>query len=239
MWRRNFVGFWLALLLGLAPLFAQVAKASGLQTDYETLMPQWDVVWYPLAKPGVFGPHAIGRSKWPLEFKKDWGFGPVYSVYENRIGFKAYTTIYVPFDFEVGFRFVATARNGLALYIDGKEVFNYYAVFDDVNVDRWYTLSPGLHRLELHYQHWTGEAYVNFEIGVETDASLWFSIVLERRLKDLVKQVELLQQRIHALEEALGEISSQLEQVGLLKQRIEALEEALAQLKEEEQDATE
>ncbi len=53
-----------------------------------------------------------------------------------------------------------------------------------------------------------GEAYVSFEIGFETDAFLWFGIVLEQRLKNLTKQIELLQQKIEILEEALVQLKA-------------------------------
>jgi len=48
-----------------------------------------------------------------------------------------------------------------------------------------------------------GEAYVSFEIGFETDAFLWFGIVLEQP-----KQIELLQQKIEILEEALVQLKA-------------------------------
>jgi len=200
------------VVFGTSFVFAQAMQPTGLQVDPDSSMPQWEVYWYVLTEPGVFAPHVIGRSFFPLEFVKDWGLGPVYSVYEDRIGFKASTTIYVPFDFDVGFRFIANARNGLAFYIDGRKIFDHYAVLDDVNVDQWYTLSPGWHRLELHYQHWTGEAYVSFEIGVETDALLWYGLTLQRKLDALSEQISVLQQKITALEEEISRLKAKGEE---------------------------
>lgn len=189
--------------------WCQGIQQTSLQIQVTGIMPTWDVRWYILTDPEVFGPSPVGRSVLPLEFARDWGSGPVYSTYRDRIGFKAFTTIYVPFDVELGFRFVATARNGLELYIDGRKVFDYYAVVDDVNIDEWYVLPPGLHRLELRYQHWTGVAYISFELGVETDAALWFALALLQQLDTLNEQIQALQQRVATLEERLDQLESE------------------------------
>jgi|GEM_PF-4900255 hypothetical protein len=189
--------------------WSQGVEQTSLQMESGSIMPTWDVKWYVLTAPEAFGPAPIGRSTFPLEFSHDWGSGPLFLTYSDRIGFKASTIIYVPFKAEVGFRFVATARNGLELYIDGHKVFDYYAVVDDVNVDEWYVLSPGLHRLELRYQHWTGVAYIAFEVGIESDAALWFVLALQQELEALNEQIRVLQQRVAALEEEIDRLRSQ------------------------------
>lgn len=184
----------------------------GSRIQVRDIMPTWDVRWYILVDPEGFGPRPIGRTTFPLEFAQDWGRGPLYLTYRDRIGFIATTTIYVPFDSPIGFRVVATARNGLELYINRWEAFDYYAIFDDVNVDEWYILQPGLNLLELRYQHWEGEAYIYFEVGIETDPVLWFAVAFQQQLEILNEQLEalneqyqILQQRIAVLEERLEE----------------------------------
>lgn len=189
--------------------WCQGSQQTSLQTQVSGIMPTWDVRWYVLTSPEVFGPNVIGRSTFPLEFARDWGSGALYLTYKDRIGFKAFTSIYVPFDIEIGFRFVVTARNGVELYIDGRRVFDYYAVIDDVNVDEWHVLSPGLHRLELRYQHWSGVAYIRFELGIESDAALWLVLGLQKQLETLSQQIQVLQQRITSLEEELEQALSQ------------------------------
>lgn len=121
----------------------------------------WEVHWYEMVQPGVFGAK-LGTSSFPLNFAFDWGYGRVYKLWD-RVGFKAYAKVYFAKD---SWHYVKVAANNcFALYVDGKKVLDHWGVgeallAEEGELEIW--LSAGWHDLELHYYEWEEQAWVSF-----------------------------------------------------------------------------
>ncbi len=121
----------------------------------------WEVHWYTMTEPGVFGKE-IGTSSLPLNFSSNWGYGRIYKLW-NHVGLKAYATIYIPMDSFCYFS--VSASNCFILYLDGKKILDHWQVskpFTPAAMSGKYVLSAGWHKLELHYYSWEGEAWLSF-----------------------------------------------------------------------------
>ncbi len=222
------IGALLLPLLMHIPTFAQ-----------GTINPTWDVHWYVMTSPGIFGQQEIGESSFSLNFSHDWGYGPIYAGHADRIGFKAYLNLYVPvskeFYFEIG------ADDGAALYIDGEPVlklWSLYRLFRGHNKACWYELSAGWHSLELWFFEWTGDASMLFNMS---DLAEWRDQLIWKNLQDLQGRLEGVEAKERSLQDEVGPLGPQTssligritnlqEEIGTLKGEIATLTDMVAPL---------
>ena len=136
-------------------------RVTTIETSLSESTGGWEVHWYEMVAPGVFGAK-IGTSSFPLNFAFDWGYGRVYQLWD-RVGFKAYARIYLP---RGSWCYVKVAANNcFALYVDGKKVLEHWGIDEALpagegELELW--LAAGWHDLELHYYEWEETAWLSF-----------------------------------------------------------------------------
>ncbi|MGB9757158.1 MAG: hypothetical protein ACPLRP_01865 [Candidatus Bipolaricaulaceae bacterium] len=203
------------------------------------VLPEWEVHWYRMKQPGVFG-DKIGIGSFPFVFERDWGYREVYNDYADYIGFKAFLDLEIPAP--VKLRFVVGADDGIRLYIDGQLVIDSWERGSYREFARLYSFSVGRHRLELHYFEWTGVAKVRFY----TDLQSFQSAVIEGKIENLTRLLVELQGAIQsAIQKVAKQLSEQrsdindvinkLQQLLALKTQVEALQKELEDLEKEVQ----
>lgn len=151
-----------AVTKNLDELSNKISELSETTAKLQEPTGSWEVHWYELVEPGVFG-RELGTSSFPFVFSFNWSYGIVFNKYWDRVGFKAYALIFVPKD-SWGF-FKVSANNCFALYIDDVKVMDHWGVGEALAADEQsieYFLSAGFHKLELHYYEWDGPAWVSF-----------------------------------------------------------------------------
>jgi len=135
---------------------------------------KWRVNWFKMREEGVFGAE-IGTQELPFDLSSDWGVGPVFN-FENRVGFKAVTDIYVHGAAQKRVQFDVESNNGHRLRVDG-----------DLVIDSWdrivgnegfrsntqvVSLAPGKHELRLDFYEWDEVASVSISAKPD-DISSW------------------------------------------------------------------
>lgn len=139
-------------------------RVSGVEMTLSASTGGWEVHWYEMIEPGVFG-KKIGISSFPLNFAYDWGFGRVYKLWDH-VGFKAYARILLPTS--SWYYIKVAANNCFVLYVDGKKVLDHWGVgealpAEEKEVELW--LSAGWHELELLYYEWEERAWLSFYLN--------------------------------------------------------------------------
>lgn len=184
----------------------------------EHSLPSWTVHWYEMQAPGKFGRH-IGTAYFPFSFFYDWGYGNVYNLYDNHIGFKAFLelelSIPIALDLEVG------ADDGVLLYIDGNVVLDAWELGSYRKFRTLYPLTAGKHRLELHYFEWRGVAKVKFAVDVGVLLVFWS---LNSKVKSLTETLLRVQTAIEAMTKQLLEQRSNVEDVVKELQKFAAIQ---------------
>ena len=174
------------IMLGLAG--GMVASAPIITpAPSGTVKPTWEVHWCVMREPGIYGDE-VGLEAFPFDFNYDWGGGIVYKGYDDHIGFRAYCELYIPESGE--FYFKVGGDDGFGLLIDGEGVlgsWDFARWYYEREAETYKFLSRGLHKLELYYFEWAGEAEISFKFSVPNDTLFWTTM---RVWQDLLSEIE-------------------------------------------------
>ena len=135
---------------------------------------KWRVNWFKMREAGVFGSE-IGTQELPFNLASDWGTGPVFN-YEDRVGFKAVTDIYVHGGTKKRVQFSVESNNGHRLRVNGNLVIDSWDRIVENQGFRSNTqvvsLAPGKHELRLDFYEWDEAASVSISAKPD-DISSW------------------------------------------------------------------
>ncbi|MBC7318299.1 hypothetical protein H5T57_03495 [Candidatus Bipolaricaulota bacterium] len=151
-----------ALNESLSELKTSVLSIAKEVKELRAPTSSWEVHWYKMSAPGVFG-EELGIDSFPLNFFFDWSYGCLFKQEFDHVGFKAYAIIYLPVDSYYFFR--VAGNNCFALYIDGKKVLDHWGMGEALRCGEQsiqHFLTAGFHTLELHYYEWENEAWLSF-----------------------------------------------------------------------------
>lgn len=128
----------------------------------------WDVQFYKVKYSwGYFG-DKIGDKLYdifPPLFHMDWGEGAVIKARSDKVGFKAYNWIYIPYKMNV--KFIVGGDDGYRLYIRKKggswwRLINNWSLHGYEKSEETETLTKGYYDLRLEWYEWYGGATVTF-----------------------------------------------------------------------------
>jgi hypothetical protein len=138
----------------------------------EVVFAHWDVQWRTMTGTGQWAA-VVGSSTLPATFYYDWGYGNVFDIYSDYIGF--YTaTMQVKMQRNGPVTFTVGADDGVVFWIDGvMKIDNsgphtYRTKSITIN-----DLSQGFHTLALDYKETYGSASLSF--GCDLDLIMWYA----------------------------------------------------------------